>query len=66
MKLILIISALALALTGCDHRPSQAPKTAVHQRVSRADFTKFVMGKSNVPIEAKFGKPYLNNDYAEQ
>lgn len=68
MKLTFLIAALAavLALSGCDNRPAHSPKTAMHQKVSREDFSKFVMGKSNVPIEAKFGKPYLNNDYAEQ
>ncbi len=66
MKFIFFISALLIALSGCDQHPSQPPKTAVMQRLSRDAFTKFVMGKSNVPIEAKFGKPYLINDYAEQ
>lgn len=68
MKPTLIVSALAatLALSGCDRRPPPAPKTEVVLKISRDDFTKFVMGKSDSVIQAKFGKPYLNNDYAEQ
>ena len=65
-KLLIPAIVAALLLSACDHRPPPAPRTAIVQKMPREDFTKFVMGKSAVPIEAKFGKPYLDNDYAEQ
>ena len=66
-RLLFSIAFTALfALSGCD-KPGKPPAPAVvHQKVSRAEFTKFVMGKSDSAIMAEYGKPYLDNDYAEQ
>lgn len=69
MNKILLASALAalLGLAGCDHpRKAPAPEAAVHKKVSREEFTKAVMGKPDGVVMAKFGKPALDNDYAEQ
>jgi hypothetical protein len=66
-KLLLAFALVALSgLSGCD-QPGKAPAPAVaHQPVSREEFTRSVMGKPDSVIMAEYGKPYLDNDYAEQ
>lgn len=66
-KLLLAFALFGLlGLSGCD-QPRKAPSpVVVHKPVSRAEFTKSVMGKPDSVVMAKFGKPYLDNDYAEQ
>lgn len=65
--LLLAFALLALSgLSGCDQPRKTPVPAAAHKPVSRQEFTQSVMGKPDSVIMAEYGKPYLNNDYAEQ